>query len=70
MQILTLCLVPRYDEDLRPFTYAHHLRCYIVVPICEGVDPIVQEESLIVKRAESPFLGLTRIGVTWYECGQ
>ena len=36
------------------------------MPICEGVDPVVQEESLIVERTESPFLGLNRIGVSYY----
>ena len=70
MQSLTLSLIRRHEKELRTFPDALHLRCYILVPICEGVDPIVQEESLIVKRAESPFLGLNRIGVAWYEYGQ
>ena len=37
------------------------------MPICQGVDPIVQQEPLIVERAQSPFLGLNRIGVIRYD---
>ena len=70
MQSLTLSLIRRHKKELRTFPDALHLRSDILVPICEGVDPIVQEEPLIVKRTQSPFLGLNRIGVTWYECGQ
>ena len=70
METLTLSLIRRDEKEIRTLPYALHLRCDILVPISEGVDPIVQEESLIVKRAESSFLGLNRIRVTWYECGQ
>ena len=35
--------------------------------ICQGVDPIVQQEPLIVEPAEPPFLGLNRIGVIRYD---
>ena len=38
--------------------------------ICQCVDSVVQQEPLIVESAESPFLGLNRIGVEWYECGE
>ena len=62
MQSLTLCLIRRYDEDVGPLTYAHHLRCYILVALYQGVASVVEEESLIVERAESPFLRLNSIG--------
>ena len=70
MQALTLSLIRRHEKELRTFPDALHLRSDILVPVCEGVDPIVQEESLIVKRAECPLLRLHRIGVIWYESGQ
>ena len=47
MQTLTLCLIRRYDEDLGPLQYAHHLQGDLIVPISEGVDPVVQQEFLI-----------------------
>ena len=31
------------------------------------MDSVVQQEPLIVERAESPFLGLNRIGVSYYD---
>ena len=70
MQSLTLSLIRGHEKELQTLPDALHLRSDILVPICEGVDSIVQEESLIVKRTESPFLGLNGAGVAWYECGQ
>ena len=60
MQTLTLCLIRRYDEDLGPLQYAHHLQGDLIVPISEGVDSVVQQEPLIVEPTRSPFLGLYR----------
>ena len=34
--------------------------------ICQGVAPIVQQESLIVERAECTFLALYEKSVIWY----
>ena len=58
MQTLALGLIRGHDENLGTLPYALHLRCDILVTICQGVDPIVEQESLIVERADSPFLGL------------
>ena len=67
MQTLTLSLIRGHEKELRTFPSVLHLRCDILVPICQGVDSVVQQESLIVKRTESPFLGLKRIGVLCYD---
>ena len=67
MQSLTLSLIRGHEKELRALAYALYLRCDILVPICEGVYPIGQQEPLIVERAESPFLGLKRIGVICYD---
>ena len=66
MQTLTLCLIRRYDEDLGPLPYGDNLHCYILLSICQGVDSVVQHEPLIGERAKSPFLGLYREGVLFY----
>ena len=49
MEALALCLIKRHEKELRTLPNALHLRCYILVPICKSVNPIVQEESLIVE---------------------
>ena len=49
MEALALCLIKRHEKELRTIPDALHLRCYILVPICKSVNPIVQKESLIVE---------------------
>ena len=51
MQALALFLLCGHEEDLWTLPYAIHLRSYILVPICECVDPNVEQESFIVEGA-------------------
>ena len=62
MQTLALGLIRGDEKQLRTLPYALHLLCYRLVAICQGLDPFVQKESLIVERAESPFLFYTENG--------
>ena len=61
MQSLTLGLIPGQKKQLRTLPDAHHLRCNILVSICEALNPIMQQEPLIGERAESPFLIYTEM---------
>ena len=61
MQTLALTLIRGDVKELRTLPDALHLRCYTFVAICECVNPIVQEESLLLQRTQSPFLGLDGI---------
>ena len=58
MDALGLCLIRGHDEDLPTLAYPLHLHTDMILTICDCVDPIVEQESLIRERAQSPFLGL------------
>ena len=58
MQTLSLCLIRGHDEDFAALQYGYHLRCYILLSYCQGVDPVIQQESYVVERTESTFLAL------------
>ena len=67
MQSLTRILIRGHEKELRTLPDALPLRCDILLPIYQGVDSVVQQEPLIGKRTESPFLCLNRIGVICYD---
>ena len=56
MQVLALFLIRGHDENLGTLPHALHLRSNILLTICEGVHPILEQESLILERVDSPFL--------------
>ena len=58
MHTLALGLIRGHEKDLRKVPYAIQLRCYILEPECECVNPIDQNETLIGECPYSPFLGL------------
>ena len=66
MQTLTLGLIRGHEKELRTLPSTLPLCCDVLVTICEGVDPIVQQESLIVESTQSPFLGLYDKGEIWF----
>ena len=66
MQTLALTLIRGDVKELRTLPDALHLRCYILVPICQGVDSVVQQEPLIIECAQSPFLGLCDKREIWF----
>ena len=67
MQSLALSHIYGNEEEFRTLPSALHFRSGIFLAKCEGVDPIVQQESLIFERAVSPFLALFGKGVLSYE---
>ena len=68
MQTLARGLISGHEKELRTVPCAVHLRSYVRVTVCEGVDPRVQQESLIVESEVSQFLGLYGIFVRWLDC--
>ena len=68
MKTLALCLIRGHDENHWTLPYALPIRCKNLVTRYEVFDPIAYQESLLVERADSPFLGLYGKEVICYNC--
>lgn len=55
MQTFTQRLIPEHEQELHTLPYAMHIRCDILVPICQGVDYVVKPVPLIVERTVPVF---------------
>ena len=63
MESLACGLFERHETELQNLPDALHLDSDVLVTVCQGMDAIVQHELLVVKRAQSTFLGLEMRGV-------
>ena len=58
MKSLALGLFEGHETELLPLPDAFHLRRDVLVSVRQGMDAVVEHEPLVVKRAQSTFLGL------------